>query len=458
MADELNQDAEFGGKHQDEEDPILVAQRYLNIYHQIHIFNDARKQEFDDSLLALPSDIRILLSTLPGGSVLLEHINEVEEQRGIVSYTDILTTNKESSTKRGKASKKSEDNEDEDEAEEKSSKKGNKQIGNINISNNVLKMLKQSEEKHDKDMQALTSAFLQSQENMANILKEVLLSTKAQQTPVSAVNQFVPNMPQEALAQNVPFAAQPRMPEQTLPAVEQENTPSKPKLFSFTKKLFSHKSSAAPQEETTVLNPYVDNTPVSLDDITDAPIALGEDDTLESTLSQQNLEPKAEQNDVRDTIQDEATNSDDSEWDWEYVDEDDTSENKDSDEEWEYVEEPLDETDEKQAQQNTSLTDQNDDEWEYVEEPLDETNESQAPQETSSAEQNDDEWEYVEEPVSTENTNEISDADTDMTFDTAENISELTEDVQPETTNADYASVEQFSDAENLAGDENQSF
>lgn len=39
---------------EDEEDPILVAQRYLNIFHQIHIFNATRKAEFDQSLLAMP--------------------------------------------------------------------------------------------------------------------------------------------------------------------------------------------------------------------------------------------------------------------------------------------------------------------------------------------------------------------------------------------------------------------
>ena len=38
MSDELNQDAEYSGNQDGGEDPILVAQRYLNIFHQIHIF------------------------------------------------------------------------------------------------------------------------------------------------------------------------------------------------------------------------------------------------------------------------------------------------------------------------------------------------------------------------------------------------------------------------------------
>ncbi|HCU58689.1 MAG TPA: hypothetical protein DIC64_01775 [Alphaproteobacteria bacterium] len=452
MADELNQNAEFGGKHTDEEDPLLVAQRYLNIYHQIHIFNDARKQEFDDSLLALPSDIRILLSTLPGGSVLLEHINEIEEQRGIVSYTDILTPSKKSTSKRGKASKESaEDNDDED-VEEKGTKRSNKQAGNINISNNVLKMLKQSEEKHDKDMKALTSAFLQSQENMANILKEVLLTSKTQPNPPYPTSPFVPNTAQDVLVQNASYPIQPQMPEQTSPVSEQESTSVKPKLFSFTRKLFSHKTSATPQEQAPALNPYVDNTPVSLDDITDAPITLGEDvDTLESISEQQTIAPEVTQIPSQETPSDTAVNNDDSEWDWEYVDEDDTSGNNDSDDEWEYVEEPVDEIDENQVQQATPSAEQSDDEWEYVEEPVEETNETQVLQDTSSDVLGDDEWEYVEEPVSTENTTEISDSNINTTFDTAENTSELSQDIQPET-----ASIEQFADEETPSEDENQ--
>ena len=42
MADELIENVEYSKKKKDEEEPILVAQRYLNIFHQIHIFNQAR--------------------------------------------------------------------------------------------------------------------------------------------------------------------------------------------------------------------------------------------------------------------------------------------------------------------------------------------------------------------------------------------------------------------------------
>ena len=47
MADELIENAEFGRKRKNEEDPILIAQRFLNIYRQMHIFNKQKQDEFD---------------------------------------------------------------------------------------------------------------------------------------------------------------------------------------------------------------------------------------------------------------------------------------------------------------------------------------------------------------------------------------------------------------------------
>ena len=43
MADDYLIDETEYSNGKDEEDPILVAQRYLNIFHQIHIFNANKK-------------------------------------------------------------------------------------------------------------------------------------------------------------------------------------------------------------------------------------------------------------------------------------------------------------------------------------------------------------------------------------------------------------------------------
>ncbi len=67
----------------DEENPLLIAQRYLNIFHQINIFKAAKKAEFDAELLNMPEKIKKLLINIPGGRILLEHILELEEQNNL---------------------------------------------------------------------------------------------------------------------------------------------------------------------------------------------------------------------------------------------------------------------------------------------------------------------------------------------------------------------------------------
>ena len=76
-------DVEFGSDKSTEEAPILVAQRYLNIYRQVHIFNKAKRDQFDDELLALPPTITDFFKRMPGGRLLVEHIEEVKTERGI---------------------------------------------------------------------------------------------------------------------------------------------------------------------------------------------------------------------------------------------------------------------------------------------------------------------------------------------------------------------------------------
>ncbi|MBQ9271378.1 MAG: hypothetical protein IJ218_03840 [Alphaproteobacteria bacterium] len=82
LNDELNTSAEFQGNKDDEEDVLLTAQRYLNIHHQIHIFKEFRKKQFDEELMQVPHEIRKVIALLPGGRLLLEHIAELFEQNG----------------------------------------------------------------------------------------------------------------------------------------------------------------------------------------------------------------------------------------------------------------------------------------------------------------------------------------------------------------------------------------
>ena len=48
----LEKNAEFTqifNKHGGEEDPVIAAQRFLNIFRQLHIFTPAKRKEFDES-------------------------------------------------------------------------------------------------------------------------------------------------------------------------------------------------------------------------------------------------------------------------------------------------------------------------------------------------------------------------------------------------------------------------
>ena len=76
-------DVEFGSDDSGKEAPILVAQRYLNIFRQVHIFNKTKRDEFDNELLELPPEITDFFKRMPGGRLLVEHIEKVKTERGI---------------------------------------------------------------------------------------------------------------------------------------------------------------------------------------------------------------------------------------------------------------------------------------------------------------------------------------------------------------------------------------
>ena len=70
-----------------EDDPVIIAQRFLNIFRQLHIFTDERKQVFNQMILEQPAEIRGMFSSLPGGAVLQQYVDELEEKNGLVRST-----------------------------------------------------------------------------------------------------------------------------------------------------------------------------------------------------------------------------------------------------------------------------------------------------------------------------------------------------------------------------------
>ena len=91
---DLEKNAEFTQifkKHEGEEDPLIVAQRFLNIFRQLHIFTAAKRKEFDELLLKQPVSVRGMFANLPGGSVLQEYVNDLEQKAGMAKSSPVIT-------------------------------------------------------------------------------------------------------------------------------------------------------------------------------------------------------------------------------------------------------------------------------------------------------------------------------------------------------------------------------
>ncbi len=83
---DLEKNAEFTQifkNHEGDEDPVLVAQRFLNIFRQLHIFTAAKRKEFDNDLLKLPTTIRGSFASLPGGALLQDYVHDLEKKAGM---------------------------------------------------------------------------------------------------------------------------------------------------------------------------------------------------------------------------------------------------------------------------------------------------------------------------------------------------------------------------------------
>lgn len=76
-------------KYNGEEDPIVIAQRFLNIFRQLHIFSDERKTAFDKMLLELSPEVRGAFASLPGGGLVQDYIDDLEEKNGIAHTAQV---------------------------------------------------------------------------------------------------------------------------------------------------------------------------------------------------------------------------------------------------------------------------------------------------------------------------------------------------------------------------------
>ena len=67
-----------------EDDPIIIAQRFLNIFRQLHIFTAERKEAFNRMILEQTPEVRGMFGSLPGGAVLQQYVDDLEEKSGII--------------------------------------------------------------------------------------------------------------------------------------------------------------------------------------------------------------------------------------------------------------------------------------------------------------------------------------------------------------------------------------
>lgn len=263
MADELVENAEFGKKRKGEEEPILVAQRFLNIYRQIHIFNKERQEQFDNMLLELPSDIRILLSTLPGGSLLLEHIQELEEKRGLVS-PNIKNEKMAEAKHEAELLKKSAQ-------PANSSAKSNSNGGGVvidasfasELSNSLSLALQQTEKRYKDDIKTLTEtlthSIMESQSAIANMMRDILLSSQIGNPSVAKNNILQSNT--NASSDNVVINTNNKINQPTLTSVAPKvNLESQPALKDADIKA-SGKEKESVSDEKTKTSQHLDTVP-----------------------------------------------------------------------------------------------------------------------------------------------------------------------------------------------------
>lgn len=77
------------GQSNGDEEPIIVAQRFLNIFRQMHILTPERKASFDKMLIELPQEIKSLFKTLPGGAMLQEYDDMLEHKATVPGIKNV---------------------------------------------------------------------------------------------------------------------------------------------------------------------------------------------------------------------------------------------------------------------------------------------------------------------------------------------------------------------------------
>ena len=84
--------AKFPGQTDDgEEDPYITAQRFINVYRQMHVLRSDLVTRYNDMLLSINDDVRLTLNDIPGGHDVMDYLEYLEVEK----YGEAKTVEKE---------------------------------------------------------------------------------------------------------------------------------------------------------------------------------------------------------------------------------------------------------------------------------------------------------------------------------------------------------------------------
>lgn len=66
-----------------ESDPVIIAQRLLNLYRQLHIFSPEKKEAYNKMLMEQTPEVKKTLGSLPGGIVVQQYLADIEAEAGV---------------------------------------------------------------------------------------------------------------------------------------------------------------------------------------------------------------------------------------------------------------------------------------------------------------------------------------------------------------------------------------
>ena len=212
-----------GAATDSEEDPYVTAQRFINVYRQLHVLREDLVKRYNDMLLAIDAEARMTLSDIPGGNDVRNYLEYLEHEKYGDDYEsgveeEIEVTREEKMKAKAIADALSQ-------AQEKMNQNQAAVLAQAQEeSRRNMEMLARTltEAQHDKstskaDVEAISAALKEAKEEYKKVSKELNaaeMSTEAATVSSKLRSQYAQNKP-ELLAPEVqaPVEASPVLPQ-----------------------------------------------------------------------------------------------------------------------------------------------------------------------------------------------------------------------------------------------------